>query len=179
MLRGSQSLRHQTGCQTQSAATRVTGRIESINTSRGGVPKESVFEAFVDERGLDGDRQRHRLFHGGRDRAVVLFSLEVIRALQHEGHPIATGTTGENLTLSGLDWRAVAPGAELAIGEVRLRITKYTSPCDQIAESFQRGDFSRISQKRHPGWSRVCARVLVEGLIRVGDPVAVVTGTPL
>jgi MOSC domain-containing protein YiiM len=73
----------------------------------------------------------------------------------------------------------VAPGAELAIGEVRLRITKYASPCDQIAESFQRGDFSRISQKRHPGWSRVCARVLAEGLIRVGDPVAVVTGMPL
>jgi MOSC domain-containing protein YiiM len=28
-----------------------------------------------------------------------------------------------------------------------------------------------VSQKTHPGWSRVYARVLVEGLIRRDDPV--------
>ena len=40
---------------------------------------------------------------------------------------------------------------------------------------FQGRDFSRISQKRHPGWSRVYARVLVEGHLRPGDPVRLVT----
>jgi MOSC domain-containing protein YiiM len=155
-----------------------TGRIESINTSRGGVPKEGAFEAFVTVDGLSGDRQRNRRLHGGPDRAVVLFSLEVIRELQREGHPIAPGTTGENLTLSGLDWPAVVPGAELRIGDVRLRITKYASPCDTIEGSFQRGDTTRISTKTHPGWSRVCARVLGEGLIRVGDAVELIMETP-
>jgi MOSC domain-containing protein YiiM len=151
----------------------VAGRLESINASRGGVPKRSMFEALITEQGLDGDRQRDPRFHGGPDRALVLFSLDVIRELRREGHSIAAGTTGENLTLSGIDWKTVVPGVELLIGQARLRITKFTSPCEKIAFSFLENDFTRISQKLHPGWSRVCARVLHGGLLVVGDAVEV------
>ncbi len=149
------------------------GRLESINVSRGGVPKAKVFEALVTEHGLDGDRQGDARYHGGTDRAVVLFSLEVIQALQREGHPISVGTTGENLTVSRLDWTTLEPGAELQIGDVRLAITKYASPCEKIRPSFLTGDVTRISQKRHPGWSRLCARVITGGIVRVGDRVVV------
>jgi MOSC domain-containing protein YiiM len=149
----------------------AAGRVESINTSRSGVPKASVFEGLITEQGLDGDRQRDPRFHGGRNRAVVLFSLDVIRALQLEGHAIGVGTTGENLTISGIEWSIVVPGCEIHIGDIRLLITKYASPCEIIRGSFLGGDFSRISQKRHAGWSRVCARVLSGGLVRIGDPV--------
>jgi MOSC domain-containing protein YiiM len=155
----------------------VPGRVESINASRGGVPKRSMFEALITEQGLDGDRQRDLRFHGGPDRAVVLFSLDVIRALQHEGHPIAAGTTGENLTVSGIDWTTIVPGIALAIGDVRLQITKYTSPCEKIAPAFFENDYTRISQKLHPGWSRVSARVLRGGLITVGDEVQLVASS--
>ena len=151
----------------------MTGRLESINASRGGVPKRGMFEALITEAGLDGDRQRDLRFHGGPDRAIVLFSLDAIRALQLEGHPIAAGTTGENLTVSGLDWPAIVPGNAIAIGEVRLRITKYTSPCEKIAFTFVGSDYTRISQKLHPGWSRLSARVLHGGLVAVGDAVEV------
>jgi MOSC domain-containing protein YiiM len=147
------------------------GRVESINTSRGGVPKQPVFEAFVTADGIEGDRQRDRRFHGGPDRAVVLFSLDVIEALRAEGHPIAAGTTGENLTVSGVPWPSIMPGTELTIGGVRLRITKYASPCYKIRGAFTDNDESRISQTSHPGWSRLCARVISEGLVRVGDAV--------
>jgi MOSC domain-containing protein YiiM len=150
------------------------GRVESINTSRGGVPKASAFEALVTEHGLDGDRQRDLRIHGGIDRAVVLFSVDVIRALQQEGHPITIGSTGENITVSGVEWTTVMPGVELQMGDVRLLITNYASPCRTVAPSFLHDDFTRISQKLHAGWSRVCARVLAGGMIRMGDPVAVV-----
>ena len=50
--------------------------------------------------------------HGGPERAVSLFSLEVIRRLQDEGHPIYPGATGENLTVAGLDWAALAAGTQ-------------------------------------------------------------------
>jgi MOSC domain-containing protein YiiM len=153
----------------------VAGRVESINASRGGVPKLSMFEGLVTEAGLDGDRQRDPRFHGGPDRAIVLFSLDVIRALQREGHAIAAGTVGENLTVSGLDWNAIVPGTELRIGDVRLQITAYTSPSEKIAASFLENDFTRISQKRHAGWSRVNARVLAGGLVRVGDAIEIAT----
>jgi|SRR3954469_2023526 len=154
---------------TEPAST--VGRVESINVSRGGLPKRPIAEADVTTNGLEGDWQSDRRYHGGPDRAVVIFSAERIAALQAEGHPIGTGTTGENLTLSGLEWTEVVPGARLAIGEVRLEVTKFTTPCVNIAGSFTGRDIARLSQKIRPGWSRVCARVLASGRIRVGDAV--------
>jgi MOSC domain-containing protein YiiM len=149
----------------------TSGRLESINASRGGVPKAAMFEGLITERGLDGDHQRDLRYHGGPDRAIVFFSLDVIRALQREGHPVAAGSTGENLTVSGLEWADLVPGRLVQIGEVQLEVTKYTSPCEKIAGSFLDCDCTRISQKRHAGWSRVSARVLAGGLVRMGDPV--------
>ena len=74
--------------------------------------------------------------------------------------------------MEGLDWSAVAPGDHLLLGErVLVQVTRYTSPCLNIRGSFKDGEFARVSQKRHPGWSRVYARVLVEGTIRRDDPV--------
>lgn len=151
------------------------GRLESINTSRGGVPKRPVFEAFIDERGVSGDAQSTVPPHGGPDRAVVLYSLDVIRTLQGEGHAIGVGTTGENLTVSGLDWTRVVPGTEVHVGAVRLLITRYATPCRAIRASFTGGHFTRIAQDEHPGWSRVCARVLEPGLVQPGDPVELVS----
>jgi MOSC domain-containing protein YiiM len=151
-----------------------TGRIESINVSGGGVPKTPVFEALVTAQGIDGDRQRDRRFHGGPDRAIVLFSLDVIRALQREGHPINVGTTGENLTVSGVGWATLSPGTELQVGGARLLVTKYASPCEKIRRSFADEDFTRISQKLHAGWSRLCARVVSEGIVRIGDAVKLI-----
>ena len=147
------------------------GRLDSINVSRGGVPKRPTAEATIRIDGLEGDRQRDQRFHGGPDRAVTLFSTERIAAMQAEGHPIAPGTTGENLTISGIDWTRAAPGARLDVGEVRLEITRYATPCANIAGSFTGGDIARIAQEANPGWSRVCARVLAPGQVRVGDVV--------
>jgi MOSC domain-containing protein YiiM len=147
------------------------GRLDSINISNGGVPKLPTAEAAITAAGVAGDRQLDLRFHGGPLRAVSLFSAERIAAMQAEGHSIAPGTTGENLTVSGLDWSLVLPGACLEIAEVRLEITAYAAPCSNISGSFAGGDIARISQKRNPGWSRVYARVLTPGHVRVGDTV--------
>jgi MOSC domain-containing protein YiiM len=151
----------------------ATGTLHSINTSRGGVPKLPQPEASVTIDGLVGDRQRDRRYHGGPMRAVSLYALERIRALQAEGHPVDVGTMGENLTIAGLDWSAIAPGVCLAVGEVLLEVTKDAPPCKTIAASFRDGLFARASQKVHPGWSRYYARVLRAGTVRVGDAVGV------
>jgi MOSC domain-containing protein YiiM len=148
-----------------------TGRLKSINVSDGGVPKQPVAEANVSVSGLSGDRQRDLSFHGGPDRAVSLYSAEAIAALAAEGHPIAAGTTGENLTIAGIPWSEVRPGVEVCVGPVRLLVTSYAAPCRYIAGSFVGNAFGRISQKTHPGWSRVYARVLEPGVVRVRDAV--------
>jgi MOSC domain-containing protein YiiM len=150
-----------------------SGSIFQINISNGGVPKRAIQNAEISAFGLAGDRQRNLDVHGGTDRAVCLYSLERILALQAEGHPIFPGAAGENLTVTGLSWEAVTPGVRLLLGQdVLVEVTRYTSPCSNIAYAFHEDEFIRISQKVHPGWSRVYARVLQPGLVRVGDPVA-------
>lgn len=154
------------------------GRVAQVNVNpRGGVPKHAVPAAEVTEQGVVGDKQRDRRFHGGPTRAVSLFALERVDALRAEGHPIAPGSTGENLTLSGLPWDEVRVGDRLRVGDwVELEITGYAAPCSNIAESFAGGEFKRMSQKLHPGWSRLYASVRSPGEVRPGDPVELLPG---
>ena len=148
----------------------AVGRIVQISVSPGGVPKLAVDTARITLAGLEGDAHRDREHHGGPDRAVCLYSMDVIRALVAEGHTVAPGTLGENVTVEGLDWAAIEPGTRLRLGDtVLLEVTRYTSPCFNIKAAFVGGEFARVSQKRHPGWSRVYTRVLREGTIRTGD----------
>lgn len=149
--------------------------VHQVSVSDGGVPKRPVFEAKVGKDGIEGDRQENLKFHGGPDRAVCLYSLELIERLQDEGHSIDAGLSGENLTIVGLEWEQVKPGAVLAVGpEVRLEVTSYTSPCSKNGRWFRDEEFSRVSQKLNPGWSRVYAKVLREGVVRPGDKVEMI-----
>jgi MOSC domain-containing protein YiiM len=151
----------------------VSARIVQINVSRGGVPKTAVPTALVTAGGVEADAHRFR-YHGGPERAVCLYPIESIERLRSEGHTIAPGTLGENMTVEGLDWSTVVPGLHVLVGErVLLRVTRYATPCQTIRSAFKGGEFGRVSQKTHPGWSRVYARVLVEGTIHRGDPVRV------
>ncbi len=159
----------------------MDGRIFQLNTSPGGVPKRAVQAAEVGPLGLDGDGVNHPKIHGGPERAVCLWSLEQILALQEEGHPVFPGAAGENVTLAGLDWDALGPGSLLAFGDgdgARLEVASYVTPCRTIAAYFTDARFKRISEERHPGWSRLYARVLRPGLLRVGDPMHVEKGAP-
>ena len=152
----------------------TAGRVFRLNLSRGGVPKLPVEEAQVTRGGIVGDRQRYPVFHGGPERAVSLFSLEVIERLRAEGHPIEPGSTGENVTITGIDWRLLVPGSRLALGrEVVLEVTGYAAPCATIKASFAGGRFKRISQKVNPGESRIYTRVLSEGRVSADDEVRV------
>jgi MOSC domain-containing protein YiiM len=153
-----------------------TGRVFSIHISPGGVPKLPVRQAVLHPLGLAGDDHLSKHVHGGPDRALCLYSVERIQALQAEGHPVFPGAMGENLTLSGLDWDEVSPGAHLQIGEdVLVEITSYTTPCASLVDCFTGGEISRVLQEKHPGWSRLYVKVLQEGEIRVGDPVWLVS----
>jgi len=156
--------------------TKDRAHIFQINASDGGVPKLPLHSAEVTTLGLATDRQRNMKVHGGPERALCLFSLERIIALQAEGHSIYPGSIGENVTIAGLEWSQVRPGVRLRLGEeVLLEITSYTVPCQNIRHSFAGEDFSRVSPKKYLGWTRVYARVLRPGRIRIGDVVALVS----
>ncbi len=152
-----------------------TGRIVGLHVSGGGVPKLPIQSGFVSRLGLEGDVQKNLKYHGGPERALCLYSREVIDVLQAEGHPIAPGTSGENVLLQGLDWDLARPGARLQLGaNVLIEVSDYTRPCKKITASFADGFFMRIWENRFSGQSRLYARVLTEGTIRVGDVVLLI-----
>ncbi len=148
--------------------------IHQLARSPGGVPKLPVPEAMIRFTGMEGDWQSNRKYHGGPDRAICLFASEMVEALQNHGHPIQAGSVGENVTTVGLQWSRVEPGVRLQLGATAvLEIVSYTVPCRTIRGAFSDGDFTRIAQTLNPGASRVYARVLTEGMVRVGDEIAV------
>lgn len=154
----------------------AVGRVTSLNRSDGGVPKLPVSSSEVTAAGLVGDRQRNLKYHGGPDRAVCLLAQEIIDDLAAQGHPIRPGSTGENLTIAGLDWSPLVPGVRLTLaGSVVLEITSYTAPCSNIAKSFLGGAIANLDQHKNPGRARLYARVLTPGTVTVGDPVVIST----
>lgn len=158
----------------------MAGRVVQVNVSpRGGVPKLPVEAAEVGVNGLVGDAVRYTKVHGGPERAVCLFPIELIEALRAEGHPVFPGSTGENLTLGGLDWPSLESGDVVAVGEsIRLQLTTRVEPCKTIRASFAGGDFKRIKPSRVPGETRWYTRVLAGGTVRPGDAVAVEAAVP-
>ncbi|MEM0982004.1 MAG: MOSC domain-containing protein, partial [Cyanobacteria bacterium P01_H01_bin.58] len=108
----------------------------------------------------------------GPERAVCLWAMEVIETLQQEGHNLAPGYAGENVTIAGLNWPKIIPGVRLQLGDtVLLEVASYAAPCRKNMRWFADKRYSRISQKHHPGSSRLYTRVLQTGFIRQGDEV--------
>lgn len=146
------------------------GVASGLFTSDGGVPKHPQEAVEVDFGGVVGDRQGNRTHHGRPFQALCLWSVEVIEAFQADGHPIAPGLAGENVTIAGLPWELVRPGAVLRIGEVLAEASAYAVPCRHNARWFAGGRFG-VMHHRHGPVSRVYATVLEPGRIAVGDPV--------
>ena len=82
--------------------------------------------------GISVDVQGNRTHHGRPWQAICLYSAERLAELRSEGHPVGAGTTGENLTISGVDWSRMRGGLTIAIGEVALVTSSPAAPCQKI-----------------------------------------------
>ncbi len=140
----------------------------------GGVPKLPVDDIELKFDGFVGDKQNDLKHHGGKLKAVCLYSLDLIQKLNLEGHSIFPGSTGENLTLLGFDWDVMEIGLKLMIGDSIIQLTGPATPCKTISSSFFSGTYARIDEKKYPGWSRWYASVIKEGRIRLGDAVLLI-----
>ncbi|MCY2959109.1 MAG: MOSC domain-containing protein [Planctomycetota bacterium] len=146
----------------------TSGVVLAVCLGPGGIPKTPVESAVVEELGLVGDAHRFHL-HGGANRAVCLFAIEDYATLRRDGVPCADpGTFGENLLTEGLDYAALRPGDELAVGdEVRIAIHDVREPCGTL----------RKLDRRFPdlmlGRSGFVCRVLRGGTVRAGMTIAI------
>ena len=150
--------------------------VHSINIStQGGVPKLPIDKAEIKFEGVEGDFNKFRTEkkNSTGTRAVTLFSLEQIEKLKSEGHSIDVGTTGENITIEGVDWPTLDVGTRMMIGEAMIELSEPTAPCSKIGKSFIDGAFSRIDHELELGWSRWSASVIEEGGVQVGSQVII------
>lgn len=117
-------------------------------------------------RGLAGDRTALR--GTGGERQVTLFQFEHLAVLASllGREPIAPELMRRNLAVSGINLLALR-SRRFNIGGLTLQGTGYCAPCRRLEETLGRGGFN--ASRGHGG---ITARVLSDGLIRIGDPVA-------
>ena len=99
---------------------------------------------------------------------MCVWSIDALDALRAQGHPIAPGFAGDNITVSGIPADAFRPGAHFRIGTVRGFFSAYTIPCSQNNAWFQNNNIMAMSHTKGPH-SRIYAMVTRTGDIRVGD----------
>jgi MOSC domain-containing protein YiiM len=156
----------------------VTGVVKQINRSRGGLPKLPV-EGVVrlTTGGIEGDWQSNRKHHGGPDKAILMIAAEAVEELAAQGYPVASGSLGENLTVSGMDRHNWRTGQRYRVGDgCVIELTTPRVPCLNL-DSYGAGIKTelcdaacRAKDVTSPRWANggFYARVISEGFVFAG-----------
>ena len=140
------------------------GRVAAVCISRErGTQKTPVKEALLREDwGIEGDAHA-----GNWHRQVSLLSLERIEEFRARGAEVPFGAFGENLAVSGFDFKAYPEGTRFRIGDALLELTQVGKECHSHCEIY------KVMQDCIMPREGVFARVLHGGKVRPGDPVNV------
>jgi hypothetical protein len=109
-------------------------------------------------------------------RQVHLIQRELFDELAVEGHEVAPGELGENVTTAGIDLLALPRGTRLRLGDAaEIELTGLRTPCVQL-DRFQPGLMRRLIRRERDTTrlrAGVMAVVVEGGVVRPGDAVAV------
>ena len=144
----------------------TSGRIKAISISEHkGMAKSNVPEAELKaDFGLVGDA------HAGSPRQVSLLAFESIDQFREKGLDVSSGDFAENITIEGMDLSRLAVGSRLRVAQAQLEVTQLGKKCHGRCRIYEKvGDCIMPVQG-------VFARVVVGGIIRVGDFVEVLDG---
>jgi len=131
------------------------GKVMAVCMSeKKGTQKKDVGKGlFAAEHGIVGDS------HAGRwHRQVSLLSFEEVEAFRARGAKVDHGAFGENLVVSGYDFKTLPVGTRFRCGEVLLEMTQIGKKCHSHCEIFKimgdcimprEGVFARVL---HGGW---------------------------
>ncbi len=119
---------------------------------------------------LDGDRQADLRVHGGPNRAVLIYGAGHYRLWAAElGRVLPFGSFGENFTVTGFDEEHAHLGDIYAVGgEAIVQLTQPRGPCYKLQYRTEVPDM--IDRVLDNGRGGIYARVLQEGMVKVGDP---------
>lgn len=148
------------------------GVVSAIHiTKEAAGPMESVSEIrAIPGQGLEGDRYFRKTgtysSRPGTGREVTLIEAEAVEAIAREaGIVLAPAASRRNFTTRGVPLNHLV-GQRFRVGEVTLEGLRLCEPCAHLESLTQAGVRESLI---HRGGLR--ARILTEGLIRVGDPI--------
>lgn len=139
--------------------------IAVCSSEQKGTQKRNVNSAvFIEDWGIEGDA------HAGKwHRQVSLLSHDKVEEFRARGAEVKDGAFGENLVVSGIDFRSLPIGTRFACNEVLLELTQIGKQCHNGCEIFKKmGDCIMPREG-------VFARVLHGGTISVGDTLTVLS----
>ena len=142
------------------------GKIMAICISeKRGTQKKSIKKAeLIKDFGINGDA------HAGKwHRQVSLLSFEKIEDFKARGARIENGAFGENLIVSGFDFKTLPLGTRFQIGDALLEMTQIGKECHSHCEIFKRMGECIMPREG------VFAVVLRGGTIQKGDTIELVT----
>jgi MOSC domain-containing protein YiiM len=134
----------------------------------------------IGAQGVEGDESVERRIHGPPFQAVYVYPVEHYefwRGLCRQfGRPeaLAAGSLGENLTVEGISESDVWIGDLLAVGNVRLRVTRSREPCFKLNAHL--GLSMAAKMMIQSGFTGFYCAVDMPGIVMAGDAMAVIPG---
>ncbi len=128
---------------------------------------------------LAGDGQGDRKNHGGEYQAVYCYPQEhyIYWAEQLARVDFQFGQFGENFTTQELLENEVCVGDTFRISEAVIQVTQPRVPCYKLADKLGLPGFEATFLRANR--SGFYARVLVEGTVEAGDPIALISKDPI
>jgi len=121
--------------------------------------------------GLEGNQVADLLHHGGRDKALHLYSIEHYAFWQNKYPDIdvlgRAGAFGENFSCAGLTEDRLCLGDIFRVGEALIECSHARQPCWKLNHRFGKSDVLKTVVKT--GKSGSYFRVLEEGLVQAED----------
>ncbi|MCI6042552.1 MOSC domain-containing protein [bacterium] len=140
------------------------GKVMAVCISeKKGTQKKNIHEAVViEDFGIEKDA------HAGKwHRQVSLLSYEKIEEFKAKGAPLQDGAFGENLIVSGFDFKSLPIGTKFRCNDVLLELTQIGKQCHSGCEIYKiMGDCIMPREG-------VFTRVLHGGIIREGDELVI------
>jgi MOSC domain-containing protein YiiM len=171
---------HAAGTAPACVASVNVGQVREVTWNgrriRTGIWKAPIGTAPVMVRGvnLDGDDQADRRVHGGVDKAVYAYAEEdYLYWQQGEGHPLAPGLFGENLTVRGLELRDAVVGERWRVGTAVLEVAQPRLPCFKLG--IRMADAAFPNRFQAAGRMGAYLRIVEEGVVAIHDLIEVVS----
>ena len=140
------------------------GKVISINISDiRGIQKHNVGKIkLIEDYGIENDA------HAGKwHRQVSLLSHEKIEAFRAKGAEVKDGAFGENIVVSGIDFKSLPVGTRFKCNDVILEMTQIGKECHHGCEIFQKMGECIMPREG------VFAKIIQGGEIAVGDEMTI------